>query len=483
MMRRWQRVLGGVVVASIASACAHVVPTRDGQLVFAPGAGKGASVLTANGVEYVDRSYHPKPVLRTSASDTWRPATGFLMPPDGVWRYVSSPVSLSVGALSLTMRASDAYVPSWGGEVLLRVDASVDAGAFPGAEASRRAPMRLVVVWAASEAPEPSLLEGAFAGLGEGDRVAFVDALGARVVVPPLPGAERTLVEGALRRRFAAKRKGRRDVAGALAKARSLLTAKASAPPSGAGVPFGRVVVVSDGKGLGPAVAAEVKALERARAGLLALGSRESVTAESLAPLGPHAFAGELDVRAEALAQALPPPADEVLGDVVFTFSSAPAPVRVLEASGGEAFLGLEGDALYWEPLRAGQARTEVVRLGLPQWTPQEPLEVNVSVRYEDLTRGGYRYGRAALSFRFSDDMATLGATRHGDVIAYASALAMVRRLGRTFLGGRAQGDRAFRELVAWQAESMDVLAREYRDPRMGVQGETLRSLLGALDE
>ncbi|HEU4406541.1 MAG TPA: hypothetical protein VFS43_14845 [Polyangiaceae bacterium] len=483
MMRRWQRALGGVALAALASACAHIAPTRDGQLVFAPGAGKGASVLTANGVEYVDRAYHPKPVLRTSASEDWRPATGFLMPPDGVWRYVSSPLSLPVGPLALTLRASDAYVPAWGGEVLLRVDAAVDAAAFPGVDASRRAPMRLVVVWAAAEAPEPSLLEGALGGLGEGDRVAVVDALGPRVVVPPLPGAERTLVEGALRRRFAAKRKGRRDVAGALQKARALLAAKASAPPPGAGEPFGRVVVVSDGKGLGPAVAAEVKALGRAGAGVLALGARDAVPAEALAPLGAHAFAGPLEVRADALARALPPPADEVLGDVVFTFSSAPAPVRVLEASGGEAFLGLEGDSLYWEPLRAGQARTEIVRLALPPWTPQELIELSVSVRYEDLTRGGYRYGRATLSFRFSDDMATLGATRHGDVIAYASALAMVRRLGRTFLGGRAQGDRAFRELVAWQAESMDVLAREYQDPRMGVQGETLRSLLGALDE
>lgn len=483
MMLRWQRVGWGVTLASLVAGCAHVTPTRDGQLVFAPGAGEGASVLTANGVEYLDRTAHPKPIVRTSASDPWQPATGFLMPPDGVWRYVSSPLSLAVGPLTLTLRASDSYLPSWGGEVLVRIDTSVDAAAFPGADATRRSPMRLVVVWASSQAPEAPLIDRVLGGLGEGDRVAVVDAFGARVIVPPLPGAERTLVEGALKRRLASKRKGKRDVGAALRQARTLLEAKAAPPRPGSGSPFGRVVIVSDGKGLGPAVAEQVKALGRSGAGLLALGSSDAVGAEALAPLGPHAFAGPLEVRADALSAALPPPADEVLGDVAFTFSSAPAPARILESSGGEAFLGLDGDALYWEPLRAGQARTEVVRLALPPWTPQEPLELSVAVRYEDLTRGGYRYGHATLSFRYSDDMSMLGATRHGDVIAYASALAMVRRLGRAFLGGRAEGDRAFRELVSWQAESMDTLAREYQDPSMGAQGETLRALLGALDE
>ncbi len=470
-------------MAATASACASVATTRDGQLVFAPNAGQGASVLTANGVEYVDRAFRPAPVVRRSASEAWRPATGFLMPPDGVWRYVSTPLALPVGPLSLTLRASDAYVPAWGGEVLVRVDAAVAASAFPSAAASRRAPMRLVLVWAASEAPEPEVIERALGGLGEGDRVAVVDAIGARTVVPPLPGAERTLVEGALRRRFASKRRGRRDVALALQKARALLATPPPATPPGAGTPFGRVVVVSDGKGLGPAVVAEVKALERAGAGLLALGARDAVGAEALAPLGPHAFAGPLEERAEALSLALPPPADEVLGDVVFSFSALPAPARIIEASAGEAIFGLDGDELYWQPLRAGQARTEVVRLALPPWTPLELLELTVAVRYEDLARGGYRYGRATLTLRYSEDVNLLGATRHGDVIAYASALAMVRRLGRNVLGGRAEGDKAFRELVAWQAESMDILAREYQDPTMGVQGETLRSLLGALDE
>ncbi|HEU4536893.1 MAG TPA: vWA domain-containing protein, partial [Polyangiaceae bacterium] len=296
MMLRWQRVWWGVTLAALAAGCAHVTPTRDGQLVFAPGAGEGASVLTANGVEYLDRTAHPKPVVRTSASDPWTPATGFLMPPDGVWRYVSSPLSLAVGALNLTLRASDSYVPSWGGEVLVRLDAAVDAAAFPGADATRRPPLRLVVVWASSQPPEAPLIERMLGGLGEGDRVAVVDAFGARVIVPPLPGAERTLVEGALKRRLASKRKGKRDVGAALRQARALLDAKAAAPRPGGGVPFGRVVVVSDGKGLGPAVAEQVAALGRAGAGPLALGASDAVGVEALAPLGAHAFAGPLEV-------------------------------------------------------------------------------------------------------------------------------------------------------------------------------------------
>ena len=76
-----------------------------------------------------------------------------------------------------------------------------------------------------------------------------------------------------------------------------------------------------------------------------------------------------------------------------------------------------------------------------------------------------------------------LGSSRHGDVIAYASGLAMVRRLSRAFLGSRADDVREFRHLVEWQTRSLDLLAYTRRDASMAAQADVLRTLLGAIDE
>src|SRR3954471_6411424 len=77
--RRTARARVGIIGALVAvTGCAAPVLSRDGQLVFSQGGAHGASVITAHGVEFLDRTEIPQPVVRRSVNEPWRPATGFL---------------------------------------------------------------------------------------------------------------------------------------------------------------------------------------------------------------------------------------------------------------------------------------------------------------------------------------------------------------------------------------------------------------------
>ena len=83
---------------------------------------------------------------------------------------------------------------------------------------------------------------------------------------------------------------------------------------------------------------------------------------------------------------------------------------------------------------------------------------------------------------RYSNDIERIAKSRHGDVIAYASALAMVRRLHRAFAGSMVDQVGGLRTMVAWQAQSLGALARATRDPALATQAEILATLLAAID-
>src|SRR5262249_22082127 len=149
--------------------------TQDGQLLFTePGGRRGASVLTANGVQFMDETELPRAVERRSASEPWRAPTGFLLPRDGVWRKTSKPVLMQGHRLGVVLRASDALVPAWGGEILLRIDAVAPADAFPAAKASVRAPIELALVIDAHDRNVGPLAAVALGDLGERDRVVLI---------------------------------------------------------------------------------------------------------------------------------------------------------------------------------------------------------------------------------------------------------------------------------------------------------------------
>jgi hypothetical protein len=224
--------------------------------------------------------------------------------------------------------------------------------------------------------------------------------------------------------------------------------------------------------------------LGSAGVGIAAVGAPDKLRPEALAALGRDVFAGgAFEDREDAVARVVPPPGDVVLEDVELTLSSAPAPLRVIEISGGHFALSLDHDSLWLGDLYAGEARTEVARVAMPVWVPNEPLEIMATTRYRDASTGQWHKATKMITGRFADDVDRIASARHGDVLAYASALAMVRRLGRFFQGKDIADLGGLRPIVSLQADSLAALGRETNDSALRTQAEVLRTLLGAIEE
>jgi hypothetical protein len=155
----------------------------------------------------------------------------------------------------------------------------------------------------------------------------------------------------------------------------------------------------------------------------------------------------------------------------------------MIEVSGGDTALGLDADHLSFGQVYAGEARTEVARVVLPPWVPGEPLDLTVTATYRDVKSGRAETAHATIRCRYSDDVEEISRARHGDVIAYASALAMVRRLHRAFLGSELDRPGGVRRLALMQATSLASLARAQGDHALAVQAEILSSLLGVIED
>jgi hypothetical protein len=476
------------ILACAAIGCGAPVLTRDGQLAFAQGGARGASVLTANGVEFLDRKEIPQPVLRRSADEPWRPATGFLIPASGVWRSTSVPMPIEGHGLAVVLRSSDELVPSWGGEILLRLDVIAPAAAFPAAAPSVRAPLRVALVLDGPLADTAALVESAVENAGAADRIGLIVSGPRHAVLPPIAGSHRTLLEAAVERLIAqsarAPQRGPdRDLAGALALARRWLTVSA---PGDSAATDRRVLVISDGVGVasgGAPLASEIAALAAASVQLVGVGAeRLDPAALSVLGEGMHA-SGSLDERRAAVEAAVPAPGDVVLDDVELSLASVPAPARVIETSGGHSALGLDRDRLMLGELYAGEARTEVVRLVLPPWVPGEPLDLTVTANYRDTASGLPQSAFTTIHCRYSADIEAIADARRGDVIAYASGLAMVRRLHRAFLGSDVDRLGGLRPMAALQARSLVKLSQTNGDPALWAQAEVLTTLLGVVEE
>jgi hypothetical protein len=493
--------LRACLALSIAAIAGCASLTQDGQLLITPPGGKrGASVLTANGVEFMDSTELPRAIERRSASEPWRAPTGFLLPRDGVWRKTSTPVLMQGPGLGIVLRSSDVLVPAWGGEILLRIDAVAPAAAFPAAKPSIRAPIALAVILDAHDVNVAPLAAIALDDLGERDRVVLIDAAAragrdgahARTVVPLIPGANRTLLEAAIERLTATpsspdEKRGDRapkvesDLAGALALARRALAPKD--PNAFAGTR--QVLVLSDGPGASSeAIARERRALGDAGVAVAAIASTDDLPANALSALGPDVTANmPFTARQDANARLVPPPGDIVLSDVVLSLASVPAPSRLIELSGGGAGLSIDHDKLELGELYAGEARTEVARIAIPEWVPGEPLELTIEATYVDRASSATLSSAATIGCRYTEDVEAIASSRHGDVIAYASGLAMVRRLRRAFAGSEVDQLGGLRPVVTWQARSLSTLGRATGDAALSEQAEILSALLGAIDD
>jgi hypothetical protein len=154
----------------------------------------------------------------------------------------------------------------------------------------------------------------------------------------------------------------------------------------------------------------------------------------------------------------------------------------VLEASGGDARWELEGGELALGDVRAGEERAEIVRVTIPAWTAGEAFALHVTAHFDDLAHGGApRTMGADLKCTYDDNVERLAGSRHGDVIAYASALATLSRLDAAFVGSAGTRAADLRTVAEMHARSLALLARDMRDPAAAEQAALLEALLSAV--
>lgn len=442
--------VAGVLACALVVGCDRPYVARDGTVSFQEKGAHGASVLTANGVEYRDNTDLPTPVLRRTADEPWRAPIGFILPKDGRFTKTSSPTVLATTGLAIALRPSDTRVPSWGGEVLIRVDVIA-----PAADGTARWGENVAIVLDGDGPDAPALVDAALAQLAGRDRVTIIDVHGARAVVPMMPASHRSMAVAALKNHLRTRARGARDMAAAL---RAAGTAVASPEVTQ------RVLVLSEAP-IAPADAPEIGRL-----------AQRGVQVGTVRTRGNE----DLDERLEAVRTQVPQAGLTKFRDVRLTFEGTPAPSHVLEASGGEARWALDAGELVIGNVRAGEARTEVLRVTVPPWVPNEQFKFTVSAHVDDLDWGGPRDFAAEVPCIYDDDIERIAKSRHGDVIAYASAMATLRRLDAAFIGdevGKAGGLRRIAEL---HANSMKLLARDTKDSAIQEQADLLVALLAA---
>jgi len=430
--------------------CERPYLAKDGTVYFPEKGARGASVLTANGVEFHDREDVPQRVVVRDPHEPWRAPIGFILPRDGRFTETSKPHVLATKGLAIVLRPSDTRVPSWGGEILVRVDVIA-----PAAEGTARWGENVAIV-IDGEGPDTRALVGvALEQLAGRDRVTIIDVRGARMVLPPMPASNRSLAMAALDAHLVRSRAraGRRDVKGALAAAhRAIATSEVTQ----------RVLLLTD-RALGSEEVAEVARL-----------ARRGVQVASVLTTG----ADDRVEREDAVRAAIPSAGVTMFRDVRLRFEGTPAPSQVIEASGGTALWRLDAGEVLLGDVRAGEARTEVLRVSVPAWVPDEEFRFTVKARVDDLVYGGPREFVADVPCVYDDDIERIAKSRHGDVIAYASAMATLRRLDRAFVGDDVARAGGLRKVAEMHARSMQLLARDTKDFATQEQADMLAALL-----
>jgi hypothetical protein len=454
------------LLALLPLGCGRPFLANDGTLVLPEPGAHGASVVTANGLEFHDVADKPHPVVVRDPYEPWRAPVGFIVPASGRFTKTSAPTVAVTPGLTITLRPSDTRVPSWGGEILVRVD--VQAEATPG---RARWGEDVAIVLDGRGPDTRALFEVAVSQLGGRDRIVVIDAAGAEVVVPVMPAANRSLAVAAAVRRLAAPPRGPRDPAGAVKRAMAALSQGT----------VRRILVLSDrGHGTRDDLREDTRAAFEPGLGddllplvVVSTGGRGDTQGDS-----------DLRERLDAVRTFIPPAGLPAFDDVVLAFDATPAPSHVLEASGGDARWEPEGGELALGDIRAGDERSEVVRVTIPTWTPGEVFTLHVAARFRDVAREGEaRAMNVDLPCVYDDDIERIADSRHGDVIAYASALATLARLDAAFLGYDAAHPAVAETLLPLariHARSLALLARDSHDAAAAAQAALLDALLGA---
>jgi hypothetical protein len=429
------------------AACSRPYLAKDGTFYFPEKGVHGASVVTANGLEYRDRDDVPERVVVRDPNEPWRAPIGFILPKDNRFTESSRPHILATTGLALVLRPSDTRVPSWGGEVLMRVDVIA-----PAAEGTARWGENVAIVVDGEGEHTAALVATAMDQLAGRDRVMIVDARGAHTVLPLLPASHRSAALAALELRLRDRLRPARAMPAALAAVEAALTSKV----------VQRALVLSS------------RALQPEDISAIVKLSRRGVL------VGSVTTTGDLDARREAVRAAIPQAGVTTFRNVKLTFEGTPAPSHVIEASGGETRWRLDAGELVIGNVRAGEARTEVLRVTVPAWVPGEDFRFTVTAHVDDLTWGGPRMFSAEIPCVYDDDIERIAKSRHGDVIAYASAMATLRRLDRAFAGADVNRAGGLRRIAELHATSMQLLARDTKDFAIQEQADILTALLGA---
>ncbi|MGH7285571.1 MAG: hypothetical protein ACRELY_28960 [Polyangiaceae bacterium] len=466
--------LRALALVFLVSGCGGPFLSQDGTVVFPENGPHGASVITANGVEFHDKADIPPRVVHRDANDPWRAPVGFILPANGRFTRTSSPTVLATRGVAISIRPSDTRVPSWGGEVLMRIDVIA-----PAAEGTARRGERIAIVIDGRGPDTHDLAEAALSELASRDRITAIS--GARVVVPLMPASHRSLAIAAIDK-YVSESTSNTDFGQSLARAEAVMSLEVPNDKPEAK----RVLVLTDGSAkVTPAIETQIEKMagEGISVSVVATsdGARASKVAEAaLAGGGVVGMGRELDSRIASVKAAIPPAGVLDFQDMTLTFQGVPSPSHVIEASGGEVVWRLDAGELDLGDLHSGEARTEVVRVTVPAWVPGEKFSFAVTARYKSMLEEGQpdRAMTAGIPCTYDDDIERIAESRHGDVIAYASALATLSRLDAAFVGAGVDHAGGLLNLARMHARSMTLLARDTRDPAITEQAEILNALL-----
>jgi hypothetical protein len=457
------------------SGCEVPVLTRDGQLQFPQKGARGAAVFGANGVEFHDRDEIPRAVVVRDVDEPFRTPIGFILPASGVFSQTSTPVVKTAEGIALVVRSSDTRVPTWGGEILVRVD--LHAVSNEGA----RAPLDAVIVLEGIGDDTPAVVEAALSRLGSKDTVTIIDAHGPRVVVPPIPATHRALALAAIAHRISSGASKRDlDFPAALEIASAALDGKTSknllivtgaegeaAPKLSAKSRASLASLAHAGVHIGAVAASSYVVDDDLRARVGASGAFVSTALE-----GPEKQA--------SIATVLPASGPVLFSDVVVDVQGVPAPTHVLETSGPEPTWTLDGGSVAVGDLAAGVLSAEVYRVSVPAWVPGAAFNVTLRVDARDARTGILRTLKADLKLTYDDDIERIAESRAGDVIAYASALATMDRMQAAFIGDDVRRAGGLRQLAEMQVHSLSLLARDFPDRGFTEDASVLAAMLAA---
>jgi len=443
--------LAGLALCCVVAGCGRPHVGNNGTFYFEEPGTHGAAVVTpSGGVEFHDRADVPSRVVSHDPNEPWRAPIGFILPKDGKFTQTSKPHVLSTEGLAIILRPSDTRVPSWGGEVLVRVDIIA-----PAAEGTARWGENVAILVDGQGSDTEILADTALGQLAGRDRVSIFLARGAKTVVPSMPASHRSMELAALTSHM--KSAAPRNFVGALAAADRALNGAAEVKQ--------RLVILSD------------HALSTDENALVAKLAQRGVQVATIATVGNPDDQPE---RVESVREAVPAAGATTFRSVRLTFQGTPAPSHVLEASGGEARWVLDGGDVVLGNVRAGEARTEMLRVSVPAWVPNEQFRFTVTAHVDDLAWGGPRDFSADVPCVYDDDIERIAKSRHGDVIAYASAMATLRRLDKAFIGDAVEKSGGLRKVAELHAQSMQNLAKDSHDFATQEQADMLAALLSA---